>query len=158
MIARRLMAVLLPFVALGLQWLLWPWIAPFVWFLFFPAVFFSAHLGGLGAGIASTLLSAALAWYFFIPPQLSWAMAQPSNLYSAGLFLIMGYLFSDAWARLHRARQNSETRSKATFEQAAVGIALVAPDGRWLKANRKLCEIAGYSQTEMLALTFQEIT
>lgn len=53
---RLVLAVLLPFLALALQWLLWPWIAPFVWFLFFPAVFFSARLGGLWGGLTSTML------------------------------------------------------------------------------------------------------
>jgi len=52
----------------------------------------------------------------------------------------------------------SEKRAKAIFEQAAVGIARVAPDGRWLDVNRKLCEIVGYQRAELLTLTFQEIT
>lgn len=43
----RVLAILLPFLALALQWLLWPWLSPFVGFLFFPTVFFSARLGGL---------------------------------------------------------------------------------------------------------------
>lgn len=56
------------------------------------------------------------------------------------------------------ALRESETRFAATFEQAAVGIAQVAPDGRWLRVNRKLCEIVGYSQDELLAKTFQGIS
>lgn len=56
------------------------------------------------------------------------------------------------------ALQESETRFRATFEQAAVGIAHVALDGRWLRVNRKLCEILGYSQTELLSIRFQDVT
>lgn len=52
----------------------------------------------------------------------------------------------------------SEMRFKATFEQAAVGIALVAPDGHWLQVNNKLCEIVGYGREELLRLGFQDIT
>src|SRR5438309_15055 len=48
--------------------------------------------------------------------------------------------------------------SDATFEQAAVGIAHVAPDGRWLCVNRKLCRMLGYTREELLALTFQHVT
>jgi PAS domain S-box-containing protein len=106
--ARLGLAVLLPFLALALQWVLWPWIAPFVWFLFFPAVFFSARLGGLWGGLASTILSSGIVCFFFIPPRLSWAMDNPSNLYSVGLFLIMGYLFSDSQERLRRAQRTTE--------------------------------------------------
>jgi PAS domain S-box-containing protein len=49
-------------------------------------------------------------------------------------------------------------RFRATFEQAAVGIAHVAPDGTWLRVNKKLCEIVGYTKEELLKKTFQEIT
>lgn len=51
-----------------------------------------------------------------------------------------------------------QERFRATFEQAAVGIAHVSPDGRWLRVNRRLCEITGYSHYELLGLTFQAIT
>ncbi|MBD9357210.1 ATP-binding protein [Methylomonas albis] len=106
---RLLLSILLPLFALALQWLLWPWISPFVWFLFFPTVFFSARLGGFKGGLVSTFLSAGLVWYFFIPPQMSWAMDKPANFYSVGMFLIMGYLFSDTHGRLRTAQQNTES-------------------------------------------------
>jgi PAS domain-containing protein len=38
----------------------------------------------------------------------------------------------------------SEARFRATFENAAVGIAHVAPDGRWLRVNEALCRILGF--------------
>ena len=52
----------------------------------------------------------------------------------------------------------SEDLFRLAFDDAAIGMALVAPDGKWLKVNRALCEIVGYSQTDLLATTFQEIT
>src|SRR5947208_2788233 len=52
----------------------------------------------------------------------------------------------------------SGERFEATFEQAAVGMALVGPDGRWLRVNRKLCALVGYTHDEMMRLTFQDIT
>lgn len=60
--------------------------------------------------------------------------------------------------RAEAALYESERRFVATFEQAAVGIAHVAPDGRWLQVNRKLCAIVGYTQEELLTKTFQDIT
>lgn len=56
------------------------------------------------------------------------------------------------------ARKDVEVRFLATFEQAAVGIAHVSPVGRWLRVNQKLCDILGYTSTELLAQTFQSIT
>lgn len=59
--ARRFVSVLLPFVACALQWLLWDdYIKPYVWFLFFPAAFFSAWIGGLVGGLAATVIGALL--------------------------------------------------------------------------------------------------
>jgi PAS domain S-box-containing protein len=56
------------------------------------------------------------------------------------------------------ALRESEERFYNAFEHAAIGMALVATDGRWLKVNRALCEIVGYSEEELLATTFQAIT
>ncbi len=47
---------------------------------------------------------------------------------------------------------------RAIFDQAAVGIARVAPDGKWLEVNDRLCAIVGYSRQELLGLSFQDIT
>src|ERR1700730_8806370 len=52
----------------------------------------------------------------------------------------------------------SEERFRGAFEFAAIGMALVAPDGRWLRVNPSLCRIVGYSPEELLATTFQAIT
>ena len=54
--------------------------------------------------------------------------------------------------------RESEKRFRATFEQAAMGIAHVSPEGRFLRVNQRFCDIAGYSHAEMLERTFQEIT
>jgi PAS domain S-box-containing protein len=52
----------------------------------------------------------------------------------------------------------SEERFRGAFEFAAIGMALVAPDGRWLRVNPSLCRIVGYSPEELRATTFQAIT
>ncbi len=59
-----------------------------------------------------------------------------------------------------RQRQlaRSEARFLATFEQAAVGLAHVAPDGRWLRVNQKLCTILGYAPAELMQQSFQDLT
>jgi PAS domain S-box-containing protein len=54
--------------------------------------------------------------------------------------------------------RESEERFRATFEQAAVGVAHVGPDGRWLRVNQRLCDIVGHTREELLQKTFQEIT
>ena len=56
------------------------------------------------------------------------------------------------------AHQQSEERFRATFEQAAVGIAHVGLDGRWLLVNQKLCDLVEYKRSEVLRLNFWDIT
>lgn len=53
-------------------------------------------------------------------------------------------------AQARRTHFQSEQRFRATFEQAAVGIAHVGLDGRWLRVNHKLCVITGYTEEELL--------
>jgi len=55
-------------------------------------------------------------------------------------------------------REGLEARVHGAFDYAAIGMALAAPDGRWLKVNQALCEIVGYSEREMLGLSYREIT
>jgi PAS domain S-box-containing protein len=52
----------------------------------------------------------------------------------------------------------AEERFRSAFDNAPIGMALVALDGRWLKVNRALCEITGFSETALLTRTFQSIT
>jgi PAS domain S-box-containing protein len=51
-----------------------------------------------------------------------------------------------------------EALFRHTFEQAAVGMAHVGLDGRWLRINDRLAEILGYAPAELLARTFQDVT
>ncbi len=54
--------------------------------------------------------------------------------------------------------QASEQLLLATFEHAAVGLAHVNSEGRFVRVNRRLCEITGYSEEEMTSRTFHSIT
>jgi PAS domain S-box-containing protein len=56
------------------------------------------------------------------------------------------------------ALRDSEARFRAIFENAAVGIARLAPDGRWLEVNQRLCDIVGYDRKDLMAKTFADIT
>jgi diguanylate cyclase (GGDEF)-like protein/PAS domain S-box-containing protein len=59
-----------------------------------------------------------------------------------------------------RERQFADAQDlfEAAFSQAPIGMALIAPDDRWLKVNRALCAITGWPEHELLQRPFQEIT
>ena len=54
--------------------------------------------------------------------------------------------------------QESEEFFRLTFNQAAVGIALLSREGRFLRVNRKLSRIVGYTEIELLQRFFHQIT
>jgi PAS domain S-box-containing protein len=56
------------------------------------------------------------------------------------------------------ALRDSERKFRATFELAGVGMTRVGLDGRMLQVNHKLCQILGYTQEELLAMTFMDLT
>lgn len=60
--------------------------------------------------------------------------------------------------RAEEALRESEERFRGAFDAAAIGMALCAVDGRWLKVNRSLCELVGYDQDELLQMRFQDVT
>ncbi|WP_312163507.1 PAS domain S-box protein [Phenylobacterium sp.] len=60
----------------------------------------------------------------------------------------------EARARLEAA----EARYRAVFDQAAMGVARVMPDGRFLEVNDRFCAMLRYSRDELKDMTFQQIT
>jgi len=56
------------------------------------------------------------------------------------------------------AAREAEERFRHAFDDAPIGMALVGPDGRFLRVNRTLAQITGYEEAELLERTFQQIT
>ena len=52
----------------------------------------------------------------------------------------------------------SESRFRNAFEHSAIGMALVSPEGKWLKVNKQVCDLLGYTEDELMCRTFQDIT
>lgn len=47
---------------------------------------------------------------------------------------------------------------ESAFHFAAIGMAIVSLEGKWLKVNGSLCQMLGYTEDEFLALDFQRLT
>ena len=89
-----------------------------------------------------------------------WAIISLISQSSSSEFPLFSYMVQDISGRkrMETRIQESEERFRLAFEDAATGMTLVDLDGRFMKVNRSLCEIVGYSSAELTTLTFPEIT
>jgi PAS domain S-box-containing protein len=69
-------------------------------------------------------------------------------------------VFRDITPRKHaeEARRNAQERFELVFEQAPIGMALMTPDGRWVRINHALLQITGYGEEELHGKSLGEIT
>jgi PAS domain S-box-containing protein/diguanylate cyclase (GGDEF)-like protein len=76
-----------------------------------------------------------------------------------GARLLVASVVDIAERRRHElALAEAEERFRSAFDNAPIGMTLVSPDGRFIKVNRALCELTGYSETALLIRSFQAIT
>lgn len=61
-------------------------------------------------------------------------------------------------ARAEQSLRYSESLFRATFENAAVGIAHLSPTGHYIKVNRQLCNLLGYDEDELQRMTYEDVT
>lgn len=133
------LALLPPLATFAVQWMLWPYIKPYAWVLFYPAVFVSSWLGGVASGLSATIISAILVWYFFIPPEMSFALESRWTLASVVIFSGMGFAFSLMHEQLRAltkraAEANDELRR--AYEQLEVRV--IERAGELARTNESL--------------------
>src|ERR1041384_3081583 len=77
-------------------------------------------------------------------------------------FLVKGQIEAHTLDRSIRycmeAARASEERFRSAFDHAAIGMALISLDGRFLQVNGSLCEMLDYAPNELMATTHQAIT
>ena len=130
------------------------------WSLFYAGVFLSSWLGGFRSGVGTTLLSAGLAWWFFIWPRHTWIKADPGQYIAAALFIAVGIFISVLHRRLRgTARQlaaalvasagamrelaESQRFLKAILDHSPNGIVVKSLDGRYILVNKWLASLVG---------------
>src|SRR6266478_4652109 len=149
--------------------------------LYFVAVVASASVLGRTAGFVAAA-ETSIASLLFYDPAYSLKVIYTVDLLAIEIYAIVAAMSVEAFCRLAdsalaeksaaisaearladrevqlKITRNSEARFRATFDNAAVGIAHVAPDGRWIRVNEALCRILGYTVDELLTKSFQDVT
>lgn len=78
-----------------------------------------------------------------------------------GLLLWSVWRLRVEWAHAQESEatlRESENRFRSVFEETAIGMVLLEPNGRFLRVNRAFCAMVGYAEDELLTKTFQAIT
>jgi PAS domain S-box-containing protein len=162
-------------VFLGRQYLPGGFGEPSLLALFMLPILASALLGGFMPCAVATAVAALLTSGLVLKAGAGAYSGDAADLLQWSVLVGCGLLASAAQAVRQRSRRrealqrqelaaaqqrllHSDARFQATFEQAAAGIAMVATDGRWLRVNRRLCAIVGYTADELMATNFQQIT
>jgi two-component system, cell cycle sensor histidine kinase and response regulator CckA len=114
----------------------------------------------LSATVALIGLGFSLGYMYRAP--LVYNADTPVALPTAIMFLVLGLSLVIPASLREQVERRQVDRDRAlidgAFEHSAIGMALVAPDGRWLRVNPGLCKLVGFTEQELLATTFQAIT
>jgi PAS domain S-box-containing protein len=60
--------------------------------------------------------------------------------------------------RIEAELRRREEEFRLLFDMSAIGMAQVSPEGKYLRVNRKYCQMLGYSEEELLHLTIYDVT
>lgn len=142
--------------------------------LFMFPIILSAWLGGWWVGVFCTALVAAMVDYTLIPSQGGVWIHPSHDLLTWSALIVNGLLVSGLCESLHRAHRRAHERwehllntqqqlresddlFETSFNQANLGIALIAANGRWMRVNAALCELLGYPIDQLLAMDFPSV-
>ena len=112
------------------------------------------------AGVRLLVASALSALMMVLTSDRTWA-AWLSALVALAVILPVLYFCYHLPAQkqegeLRATMRDTSEMFRVAFDYSAIGMALVFDTGRWHRVNRSLCQILGYSESELLARDFQD--
>ena len=125
---RQMLAMLPLLIAFLLVWASWDYLQPYVWLLFFPAVFLATWIGGLQAGLIVTFTSAVVVFWAFIPQAYSFSFDAPASVIPLSVFCAIGVLVSVTLGLQHkklRSLKASEERYRMLFNAMDEGFCVI---------------------------------
>lgn len=156
-----LMAVILPVIALFLQYSLESLNNSREWLFFYPAIFMTAWYSGARAGYLATILCGFLALFFLIPPAFSFKFISYASLLEIVIFSFMGLSTSYMMGKIHQRYSyisaHSEELEKSTEYLGSLleNIPLMvfvkdAKDLRFIRFNKAGEELLGFPRSDLI--------
>lgn len=115
---RYLGATAVVFLFFGLRSMTEPALGGYPFLMFFPAIIFIALVFDRGSGVFAVLLSAALAWWFFIPPRGSFRVYDWLVMWPLAFYVVIGLFLALVIEALRATAEHLQT-TKAALEKAA---------------------------------------
>jgi PAS domain S-box-containing protein len=156
---RVLLALALTAAAALLQHLLWRWLQPYTWFLFYPSVVLAGALAGRAGTLASTALAVAAAAALFRVPELGWTRFG----FTAAVFTAVGVAIGELHERLraaleqNRALLDERARTAAIVESSDDAIIGKDLSGIVTSWNAGAERLYGYSASEAIGQPLLQI-
>ncbi len=130
------------------------------WLLMIAGVIVSAANGGIAAGLLSTVLSAALVWWYLIPPRETLGSADPAHYLSAAIFIAVGVAVSLLHDRLRRTTERlakSQRVLQGVLDNSPNGIVIKRLDGRYVTVNDGFAAMTHLSRENVVGKTDAEL-
>lgn len=130
------------------------------WPLFTAGVIACAWFGGFECGIAATMLSIALMWWFFVPPVYVILKPTSAPYIAAVVFLCTGVLISDVLRRLHRTATvlaRIQHLLEGIFQHSPNGIAIKDLERRYIVLNEAFEHLEGLKFEDALRHRAEEL-
>jgi PAS domain S-box-containing protein len=120
----------------------------------------AARNGGTGrfTGYFATTTRKQPRWWDVVVGPIRDAEAKPQRLLAVSRDVTNHKLNDSALREAHLQVARSEERWRSVFENSAIGVALTDLNGRFLATNPVYQEMVGYSEEELRALSFLDIT
>lgn len=158
-----LITVGLPLCATAVQWFLWPFIKPFSWFIYWPAIYLCILYTSFAEGVFAILLASFCAWWFFVPTPLSWIKQNSFSYVSLLIFISVNILASHFYDRIRKSNERSKTslyRANNTYQQLLESMAdgvFVAQDYKFVFFNDAMPTMLGYTPLEFSYMPFDKV-
>ena len=130
------------------------------WFLLYPAVLACAWFGGFESGVAATILSAGVMWWYFVPPEHHLVKPDGSKYVMALTFVLVGSAISALMRRSRRsavALSRNQRLLQAILDHSPEAIVIKDLEGRYVLVNKAFEALSGVTAEAALHRTAKDI-